>query len=78
MEKDDALSYDPWQELAKSRQVKDVSLDEALEKLNVAEEEAPVVKRDMLDKVHKITKKPTTTNTKSKSKPKPKPKKTGK
>jgi hypothetical protein len=73
MEKDETLSYDPWQELAKSRQVKDVDLDEALEKLHVTEDEAPEVKRDMLDKVRKLTKKPA-----APAKAKSKPKKTGK
>ena len=56
MKKDDALSYDPWQELASSRQVKKVSLAEALAKLAVDEEAAPAVKRGMLNKVQKLAK----------------------
>jgi len=60
MKKDDALSYDPWQELASSRQVKKVSLAEALDKLAVDEEEAPAVKRGMLNKVQKIAKEAST------------------
>jgi hypothetical protein len=56
MKKDDALSYDPWQELASSRQVKKVSLADALAKLAVDEEEAPAVKRGMLNKVQKLAK----------------------
>ena len=64
MKKDDALSYDPWQELASSRQVKKVSLAEALAKLAVDEEEAPAVKRGMLNKVQKIAKEASTTKAK--------------
>lgn len=56
MSKDEILSNDPWQKLAKSAQVKDVSLDEALDKLKVSEAEAPVVKREMLDQVRKLIK----------------------
>lgn len=56
MKKDEALNYDPWQELSKGRQVKKVELDQALEKLDVAEEEAPTVKRQMLNQVKKLTK----------------------
>ena len=56
MKKDEAINYDPWQKLAKSGQVKKVELDEALDKLKVSEEEAPAVKREMLNQVRKIVK----------------------
>ncbi|HEX2912777.1 MAG TPA: hypothetical protein VH186_18375 [Chloroflexia bacterium] len=56
MSKDEVLSNDPWQKLAKQSQVKKVDLDEALKKLQVTEEEAPTVKRQMMGQVRKLIK----------------------
>ncbi len=54
MKHDEVLSNDPWQKLARSNQMKKVSLAEALEKLRVSEEEVPQVKRQMLSQVTKL------------------------
>jgi hypothetical protein len=56
MKKNDVSYVDPWQELAGNKRVKKVSLDEALGKLKVSEEDAPAVKKGMLNQVRKLTK----------------------
>ena len=65
MKKDQVLHSDPWQELAESKAVKKVSLAEALDKLKVSDQDAPALKRGMLNQVRKLTK----------AEPTPKPKK---
>ena len=49
------IDYNPWEELGKEGN-KEISLEEALKELNVSKKEAPKVKREMIDKVEKLTK----------------------
>ncbi len=56
MKKVETLSNDPWQKLAKSAPVKTVRLEEVLQRLEVPGREIPDVKKEMLNRVKKITK----------------------
>ncbi len=56
MKKDEALSNDPWRELAEGSDMKKIGLNEALEQLHAPEGEAPAVKRGILNKVRKLAK----------------------
>jgi hypothetical protein len=56
MKKTEVINYDPWQKLAKTKPLKNVKLAEVLERLEVPEKEADEVKKEMLNRVRKLTK----------------------
>lgn len=56
MKKTEVLKNDPWQKLAKTTATKKVDLDEVLQRLEVPSKETAEVKREMLNRVRKITK----------------------